>query len=59
MHAQLLRQFGILPLELITASLVYVLAGRVHSRVILGMVGTFIALSFFVDLLQSLLKLPA
>lgn len=50
--------FGILPLELITVSLVYVLAGRLHSGAILGVVGTFIALSFFVELMQSLLKLP-
>lgn len=50
--------FGILPLELITVSLVYVLAGRLHSGAILGVVGTFLALSFFVELMQSLLKLP-
>jgi ABC-2 type transport system permease protein len=50
--------FSILPLELITASLVYTLAGRLHPGAILGMVGTFLALSFFVELVQSLLKLP-
>lgn len=50
--------FGILPLELIVAALVYVLAGRLHPGTILGIVGTFIALSFFVELLHTVLKLP-
>jgi len=50
--------FGILPLELIVAALVYVLAGRLRPGAILGIVGTFIALSFFVELLHTVLKLP-
>ncbi len=49
---------GILPLELITAALVYALAGRVRTGAVLGVVGAFVALSFFVELVQSLLKLP-
>jgi ABC-2 type transport system permease protein len=50
--------FGILPLELIVAALVYVLAGRLRPGAILGIVGAFIALSFFVELLHTVLKLP-
>ncbi len=50
--------FGLLPLELIVAALVYALAGRLRSGAILGIVSTFILLSFLVEFLRSLLKLP-
>jgi len=49
---------GILPLELIVAALVYVLAGRLRPGAIVILSGTFVALSFFVELLHTLLKLP-
>jgi ABC-2 type transport system permease protein len=50
--------FGILPLELIVAALVYVLAGRLRPSAILGVVGTFVALAFFAELLHAVLSLP-
>src|SRR6266516_2671126 len=49
---------GILPLELIVAALVYDLAGRLRPGAIVSLSGTFVALSFFVELLHTLLKLP-
>jgi ABC-2 type transport system permease protein len=54
----LAASFGILPLELIVVSLVYALAGRLRAGIILGVVGAFIALGFFTELLPALLKLP-
>jgi ABC-2 type transport system permease protein len=50
--------FGILPLELIVISLVYLLAGRLSVGVVLGIATLYIALAFFVELLRSLLNLP-
>jgi len=49
---------GILPLELIVAALVYVLAGRLRPGTIVSLSSTFVALSFFVELLHTVLKLP-
>jgi ABC-2 type transport system permease protein len=54
----LAASFGILPLELIVAALVYVLAGRLRAGSILGIVGTFVALAFFDELLHAVLNLP-
>ncbi len=50
--------FSILPLELIVISLVYLLAERLRSGAILGIATVFIALSFFIEWLRSLLNLP-
>jgi ABC-2 type transport system permease protein len=50
--------FGVLPLELIVAALVYVLAGRLRADAILGIVCAFVALSFFAQLLHAVLNLP-
>lgn len=50
--------FGILPLELIVAALVYVLAGRLRPGTILGIVSTFVMLAFFAELLHAVLNLP-
>ncbi len=50
--------FGILPLELIVASMVFVLAGRLRSGTILGITSVFLAASFFAELLRQLLNLP-
>jgi ABC-2 type transport system permease protein len=50
--------FGILPLELIVASLVFLLAGRLPSGVILGITALFIGVSYFAELLHQLLNLP-
>jgi ABC-2 type transport system permease protein len=53
----LAASFGVLPLELIVAALVYVLAGRLRAGAILGIVGTFVALAFFAELLHAVLNL--
>lgn len=50
--------FGILPLELVVVSLVYLLAGRLSAGAVLGITTLYIALAFFVELLRSLLNLP-
>ena len=49
---------GLIPLGLLTGALVYALAGRLSSGVILGVVGGLVSLSFVVELLRSLLNLP-
>jgi ABC-2 type transport system permease protein len=54
----LAASLGILPLELIVAALVYVLAGRLRPGAILGIISTFVALSFFSQLLHAVLYLP-
>jgi ABC-2 type transport system permease protein len=54
----LAASFGILPLELIAVSLVYALVGRLRAATILGVVGAFIALAFFDQLLHAMLNLP-
>ncbi len=50
--------FGILPLELIVASLIFLLAGRLRSVAVLGITSAFIAVSYFAELLRQLLNLP-
>lgn len=50
---------GMIPLGLVTGALVYALAGRLSSGVILGVVGGLASLSFLAELLNDLLKLPA
>jgi ABC-2 type transport system permease protein len=50
--------FGILPLELIVAALVYVLAGRLRASTILGIVCASVSLSFFAQLLHAVLNVP-
>lgn len=50
--------FGVLPLELIVAALVYILVGRLRAGAILGLIGTFIAISFFAELLHEALNVP-
>jgi ABC-2 type transport system permease protein len=49
---------GLIPLGLLAGALVYALAGRFSSGVILGVVGGLATLSFLVDLIQSLLTFP-
>ncbi|HZC05779.1 MAG TPA: ABC transporter permease subunit [Ktedonobacterales bacterium] len=49
---------GMIPLGLITGALVYALAGRIGSGTILGIVGGLASLSFLVELLRGMLKLP-
>lgn len=54
-----LAALGLLPLELLTAALVYALAGVLRPGLVLGILSVFLGLSFLVDLLRSLLDLPA
>jgi ABC-2 type transport system permease protein len=49
---------GMLPLELITAALVFLLVGWLRSDAVLGVATAFLALSFFAEFLQAILKLP-
>lgn len=49
---------GLIPLGLVTGALVYALAGKVPSGAILGVVGGLASLSFLMELLNDLLKLP-
>jgi ABC-2 type transport system permease protein len=49
---------GLIPLGLLTGALVYALAGKVPSGAILGIVGGLASLSFLLELLRDLLKLP-
>lgn len=48
----------IAPMALLAAALVYALAGRMSSGAILGVVGALTALSFLIDFLSDILKLP-
>jgi ABC-2 type transport system permease protein len=50
---------GILPLELVTASVVFLLAGRAAAGVGTGIVGGLVALSFVSSILYTVLNLPA
>jgi ABC-2 type transport system permease protein len=50
--------FGMLPLELITASLVYALAGLIPSGAIIGIMSAFLGVSFLGETLKTLLDLP-
>jgi ABC-2 type transport system permease protein len=50
---------GILPLELLTASVVFLLAGRTATAIDTGVVGGLVALSFLASLLYTVLNLPA
>jgi ABC-2 type transport system permease protein len=49
---------GMLPLELVTASLVYALAGLIPPGAVIGIMSAFLGVSFLADLLKTLLKLP-
>jgi ABC-2 type transport system permease protein len=49
---------GMIPLGLLTGALVYALAGRLSSPMILGVVGGLASLSYLAELLRSVLKLP-
>ncbi len=49
---------GMLPLALITASLVYALAGLLPPSLVIGIMAAFLAASFLADLLRNLLNLP-
>jgi ABC-2 type transport system permease protein len=49
---------GLLPLELIVAGLVYLIGGRLSASAITGVVGGLLAVSFFVEFLDPVLKLP-
>jgi ABC-2 type transport system permease protein len=51
--------FGLLPLALITASLVYALAGLVAPGVVIGVMVAFLAISYLADVLQAFLNLPS
>ncbi len=50
---------GLLPLELLTAALVYVLADLFSPGLVLGILGAFLALSFLIDEVRLLLNLPS
>jgi len=50
---------GLLPLELVTASVVFLLAGRAAATFGTGVVSTLVALSFLASLLYTALNLPA
>lgn len=49
---------GILPLTLVTSSLVYALAGVLPPGLVIGVMSAFLAASFVVDQLRTLLHLP-
>lgn len=49
---------GMLPLELITASLVFALAGLLPPGLVIGIMSVFLGVSFLADTLRTLLKLP-
>jgi ABC-2 type transport system permease protein len=53
-----LASLGMLPLELITASLVYALAGLMPPGAIMGIMSVFLGISFLAEILKALLKLP-
>ena len=50
---------GLLPLMLVTASLVYALAGLLKPALVLTVLTVFLGLSFLIDLLRLLLNLPS
>jgi ABC-2 type transport system permease protein len=50
--------FGMLPLELVTASLVFALAGLVPPGAVMGLMSAFVGVSFLAEILKALLKLP-
>ena len=49
---------GMLPLALVTASLVYALSGRLPPGLVIGIMSAFVAVSYLMDLLRTLLHLP-
>ncbi len=49
---------GLLPIELIAAAAVYLLAGWLRSGAVAAVVGTAIGVSYFAELFNPLLKLP-
>lgn len=50
---------GMLPLALVTASLVFALAGRVPHAAVIGIMAVFLGVSYLADLMRTLLSLPA
>jgi putative exporter of polyketide antibiotics len=50
---------GMLPLALITASLIYALAGLLPPGAVIGFMAAFLGISYLADLLQAFLKLPS
>lgn len=54
-----LAALGLLPLMLVTASLVYALAGLLRPALVLTVLTVFLGLSFLIDLLRLLLNLPS
>lgn len=51
--------FGLLPLALITAALVYALASLISPGAVIGIMTAFLAISYLAEVLQSFLKLPS
>jgi polyether ionophore transport system permease protein len=51
--------FGILPLALITASVVFALASLLPPVAVIGIMSVFVAASFLADLLRTVLNLPS
>jgi ABC-2 type transport system permease protein len=51
--------FGLLPLALITAALVYALASLIPPGAVIGIMTAFLAISYLAEVLQSFLKLPS
>jgi ABC-2 type transport system permease protein len=54
-----LSALSLLPLELVTAALVYVLSGLVGPRLVLGILSIYLAISFLIDEVRLLLNLPS
>ena len=49
---------GLLPLELITAGLVFALAGLLPPGAVIGIMSAYLGIAFMADLLKTLLQLP-
>jgi ABC-2 type transport system permease protein len=53
-----IAMIGLIPLELVTASVVFLLAGWLRTGAIAAIIGIAVGVSYFADLLNPLLKLP-
>ncbi len=49
---------GIIPMELVTAAVVFALAGWLRAGLVIALVGALIGVSYFAEILNLLLKLP-
>ncbi|MDQ2884460.1 MAG: ABC transporter permease subunit [Chloroflexota bacterium] len=55
----LAASFNMLPMALITISLVYALAGRIRYNALLGILVAYLVLSFVEELLEGMIQFPA